>query len=160
MDDQKEPEGGPRELQQDALVEKLVDDPSQLPNVRALIGLLGRSTEAGRLRLYLTHDFSEYVEFSEKDVVHTQPLATSQSPIGGTIVWLNRDATLQHTQTISQRTQAEFLTGDIASGFMSQAAMRGISGTSTPRQAVCYFFSLWPITPNCRPPSLGCFGDL
>src|SRR5207248_7529910 len=109
MEEQKEPEGVSRELKPDALVEKLVVDPTKTPDVHVLVGFLGRSSEAGNWRLYLTPQLDSYAEFSAEDVVHTQPLDTAQSSLGGTIVWLKRNATLQHTRTETRQVQAEFV---------------------------------------------------
>lgn len=119
MDDQKEPEGDSKELKQDALVEKLVGDPTKPPDVQILVGFLGRSSEAGNWRLYLTPQLDSYVEFSAEDVVHTQPLASAQSAIGGTMVWLRQDATLKHTRTGTRQMQTNFVQGDIMSSFMA-----------------------------------------
>src|SRR5207237_6594412 len=108
MEEQKELEGGSTELKQDALVEKLVADPSKTTDVQVLVGFLGRSSEAGNWRLYLTPQLDSYVEFSAEDVIHTQSLATEQSPLGGTMVWLRRDATLQYTLIGTLQAQVAF----------------------------------------------------
>jgi hypothetical protein len=119
MEEQKEPGEGPKELQQDALIEKLVVDPSKVPDVQVLVGFLGRSSEAGTWRLYLTLQLNSYVEFSAENVLHTQPLAAAQSPLGVTAVWLKQDATVKHTRTGTRQTQAEFVQGDIMSSFIA-----------------------------------------
>jgi hypothetical protein len=118
MEEQKEPEEGSNELKQDPLVEKLVVDPTRPPDVQILAGFLGRSSEAGNWRLY-TPQLDSYVEFSAGDVLHTQPLAAAHSPMGGTIVWLRRDATLKHARIRTRQAQAEFVQGDITSRFMA-----------------------------------------
>lgn len=117
MADQMAP-GDPQELKQDALVEKLVVNPSNIPDVKVLVGFVGKGSE-GRWRLYLTPQLNDYLEFNAQDVLHTQPFATAQSPLGGTVVWINRNASLQHTQTAANQAQAGFVQGDIMSRFMT-----------------------------------------
>jgi hypothetical protein len=124
MEDQREPREDPRELRQDALVEKLVSDPSKIPDIQVLVGLLGRSSQAETWRLYLTPQLNEYVEFNAQDVVLTHPLAAGQSPLGGTMVWLRRDATVKYTRTGTLQAQADFVRGDIMSRFMTRPGMQ------------------------------------
>ncbi len=124
MEEQKEPEGGSGELNPDALVENLIVDPTKPIDVQVLVGFLGRSSEAGNWRLYLTPQLDNYVEFSEEDMLHTQSLTDAQSPLGGTVVWLRRDATLKHTRTGTRQALAEFVRGDIMSNFMPELGMQ------------------------------------
>jgi hypothetical protein len=127
MEETKEPEGGARELKQDSLVEKLVVDPTKSPDVQVLVGLLGRGSEARNWRLYFTPQLDNYVEFSRGDVLHTQQLDAARFPLGGTMIWLRRDAALKHTQTVTRQAQAEFVQGDIVSRFMTGSGMQEIS---------------------------------
>jgi hypothetical protein len=135
MEEQKKPAGSKKELRQDALVENLVPDPSQYQSVTVLAGFLGKSTRVGYWRLYLTSQLNEYVEFREEDVVHTQPIPPEQSPLGGTLIWLRRDATVHHTHITSRQVQAEFLQGHITSRFLPKTG-RSISRISMPRRAL------------------------
>src|ERR1700736_1812143 len=82
------------ELRQDELIEKLVPDPATPPDVILLAGLLGRSDRTGYVRLYLTPLLNEYVEISEKDVLHHQKIPPALNPLGGTLVWIRREANL------------------------------------------------------------------
>ncbi len=113
--------GARKSLNEDELVKKLVPDPSQVPSVRCLAGFMGSSTKAGYKRLYLTPELNEYVEFRTEDVVHTQSVATDRNPLGGSVVWLKRDAEIQHTRTESRDVKAEFLQGDITTAFLARA---------------------------------------
>ena len=154
--EQKELEGGFKELKQDALVEKLVVDPSKTPEVKVLFGFLGRSPEAGTWRLYLTPQLDSYVEFSAEDMVHTQQLAAAQSPLGGTAVWLKRGATLKHTRTGTRQAQAEFVRGDIMSGFTAGPGTQEMTlGRSVPAVGFltigCSFLVCLPQTLVCWP---------
>jgi hypothetical protein len=118
------------QLEQDKLVELLAPDASQLPDLRALIGFLGRSTRQGYWRLYSTLVLDEYVEFSETDVVHAHVVNRNHGKLGGTVVWLRRHANLQQTRTISREAQADFLHGDIAAAFLGRSAVQRPAATA------------------------------
>ncbi len=156
----KESEKPPKQLKQDRLVEQLIPDPSvHRPSIQ-LTGWLGKSTTEGSWRLYLTPQLDEYVEFSERDVLHTQPVQPEQSLLGGTMVWLQAGAVLQHIQIATRQTQADFLSGGITAGFMPgtafslpMAMMRKNPVTYT-RNYVC---STNPHIPACQlPTEAGC----
>ena len=60
-DDKKQP---PRK--EEEIVRSLVPDPAQPPDVRVLVGFLGRSARERSWRLYVTPNFSDYVEFGKR----------------------------------------------------------------------------------------------
>ena len=101
-------------LKQDPLVDRLRPDPSQpLPDVVVLFGYLGKSSEREHWRLYLTTQLNEYVEIAEGDILETESVATEKNLMGGTRLWIRRDAPLQHVRVNSRQVEAEFLQGDI-----------------------------------------------
>jgi hypothetical protein len=110
--------GMTRSLDQDELVKSLAPDSQRPPDVRMLNGFLGKSTQDGYWRLYLTPELTEYVEFSEEDVIHSQRLDPNQSPLGGTVVWVRREANLTHTRPVSPEAHTEFLQGSITAAFL------------------------------------------
>jgi len=117
--------GGARKLEQDKLVDKLVPDASQVPDVQVLAGFLGKSTREGYWRLYLTITLNEYVEFAEEDVVHSHAFESDESLLGGTAVWIRRGANLQHTQSVSREAQADFLQGAITASALGRPGTSG-----------------------------------
>ena len=132
MTEQQEPEksqsqgqNGYGELQPDDIIQYIIPDPTVMPDVRMLAGFLGQSPRKGYWRLYLTLELNEYVEFSAEDCLHSQPLRTEQNPLGGTIVWIKRDAKLQHTRATPTRTQAEFLQGEVMQRFLPEIGKEG-----------------------------------
>jgi hypothetical protein len=127
--DEESKQRQPGDLRQDELIERLVPDPSQIPDLIVLAGFLGRSNRDGYWRLYFTPELNDYIEFSEQDVRHTVAIPPELSPMGGTQVWLRRDADVRRTSTVSRQTQAEFLQGDIIADYQSRAA--GIPGRSS-----------------------------
>jgi hypothetical protein len=125
-------EAEPDELPQDPLIGQLVPDPSRIPNLIVLVGFLGRNTredeeDDGYRRLYLTPALNDYITFKRAAIVHHKPLSPHQSLVGGSVVWLKRDATVQHTRIESRQVQAEFLQGKIM-----DFARASTPGSSTP----------------------------
>ena len=117
--------GGANGLKEDEVVARLVPDPADPPEAVRLAGYLGRSTRRGFWRLYQTLELNEYVEVAEEDILHSEPLGEGEGSPRGTVLWVRRDATLQHTRTESMRAQADFLRGDITGGFLSGAELSG-----------------------------------
>ena len=110
-----------KELKQDPLVEQLAPDPADPQATIQLKGWLGKGVKEGSWRLYLTPQLDEYVQFQDKDIVHTQPIAPEQSPLGGTMIWLLAGTSLQHTRVTTRQLQAGFLSGGITANFMAGA---------------------------------------
>ncbi|MBV8856143.1 MAG: hypothetical protein JOZ02_04200 [Acidobacteria bacterium] len=120
------PEGGEQEyggdgpnLRYDDFVGRIVQDPNEPPSVTLLSGYLGASSEEGHVRLYLDEELTRYVEIPEKAVRHTQELPPEQSPLGGSLLWIDRDAEVLHGAAGSERSRATFLEGQIAHDYLS-----------------------------------------
>jgi len=113
---------------EDRLIQSLVPDPSAVPDARALFGFLGKSTREGFWRLYVSPDLDEYVEVPEDAMIHREQLAREQSALGGTVIWVKRDATLLHTRTVSREAQAGFLDGSIVTAYLRGAKAGALLG--------------------------------
>ena len=70
-------------------------------------------------RLYTSASLDVYIEVLEEDIIWSQHLPEAHSPLGGSVVWLRRDAHVQHIQTTARQAQAGMLAG---SDFAQQAA--------------------------------------
>jgi len=145
------------EQKPDDLAAKLVPDPTKLPDLVVLRGYLGKSTRAGYSRLYVSLSFNEYFEVADDDVVANQSLAPNQDPLGGTVLWVKRDATLLRATVCSAQEQAAFLKGGItASAFrrsrieLPVARMRGGFGDTDVTDPLYYSTCRGP---ECDPPS-------
>src|SRR4051794_12521678 len=102
---------GPR---MDEFINRLVPDPANPPNTILLSGFLGASSEDGHTRLYFDAQLSSYVEIPNEGILHSQPMPAEQSPLGGSYVWIQRDAELiQGKAGDQQRPKAKFFEGPI-----------------------------------------------
>lgn len=107
-------------------VSKIVKDPKQPPNTILLRGYLGASSDEGYTRLYLDPQLSDYVEIPDDAILNTQDIPSSdQSPLGGTYVWIQRDAEVLHGKVGSDRLKARFLEGRIYQQYMKGAQFGG-----------------------------------
>ncbi len=100
-------------VKNDEFVSKIVTDPKNPPNTLLLKGFIGASSEAGHIRLYMDSALSDYVEIPESAVLYAQQLTKEESPLGGSNVWIQRDASLIHGPILAARPKASFLEGRI-----------------------------------------------
>ncbi|MFL6253432.1 MAG: hypothetical protein ACJ74T_00265, partial [Pyrinomonadaceae bacterium] len=121
-------EGDGPNLRYDDFVGRLVQDPKDPQPVTLLSGYLGSSSEEGHVRLYLDEELCRYVEIPQKAIRHTQELPPEQSPLGGSLVWIDRDAEVLHGAAGSERRKATFLEGQIAQDYIGGAGGYNISG--------------------------------
>ena len=101
------------EQRPDDLAAELVPDPTKLPDLVVLRGYLGKSARVGVSRLYVDLSFSEFVEVADEDVVANRSLAANQNPLGGTVLWVRRNATLLRATVCLAQEHAAFLNGEI-----------------------------------------------
>jgi len=102
-------------LRRDDFVSKIVTDPKNPPNTLLLKGFVGASSEEGHIRLYLDNELSDYVEIPESSILYSQEIPADKSPIGGSYIWIQRDATVVHGPVVADRPKASFLDGRIMS---------------------------------------------
>jgi hypothetical protein len=124
-------------LKQDDLIAKLVKDPKAPPDALLLSGFLGASSEDDHTRLYLTATLDDYVEIPSDAILHTQEIPKDQSPLGGTLLWIKKDAELIHGKVGPNRTKAKFLEGRIQQEFVKAQAAGGPVALAVTIQQPC-----------------------
>lgn len=124
-------EGDGPNLRYDDFVGRIVQDPNETPRVTLLSGYLGSSSEEGHVRLYLDEELSRYVEIPEKAILHAQELSPEQSPLGGSLVWIDSGAEVVHGPVGSKRRKANFLEGQIAQDYIGGYDREGGGETTT-----------------------------
>jgi hypothetical protein len=148
-------------LKQDSLVDELTQDARQQQPTIQVSGWLGRGGDEGKWNLFLTPKLDEYIQFSEQDVIHSQPLSVDFSPLGGTIVWLRAGTSVRHVTVATLDTQADFLAGSIASTYLA-GALSSLPAVGSPRGAMAVGTagvncSANPHIPACAPPTQNCY---
>jgi hypothetical protein len=135
-------ENKPR-IPEDDFVSKIVKDPKQPPDAMLLSGYIGKSSEADHVRLYFDPELRNYVEIPSDAILHTQAASTEGSTLGGSHVWIKRDAEVIHGKVGPQRTKSKFFEGPIAAA--------GVGGTG-----VAGFSTALPTCPTHAPTACAC----
>ncbi len=97
----------------DDFVSKIVTDAKNPPHTLLLKGYVGASSEEGHIRLYLDSELSDYVEIPEAAILHSQEMPKDKSSIGGSYIWIQRNAKVIHGPVVNDRPKASFLEGRI-----------------------------------------------
>lgn len=109
----------------DNFVDALVKDPRKVPAVRTLVGFVGKAAEDKHIRIYADASLTSWVEVEAGDVLHTQALPDSESPLGATAVWVRRDAVLKSPANA-------FVAGGITAGNFGGAGIPNPEGDPLP----------------------------
>ena len=98
-------------------VAAVVEDPQAPPDALLVAGFVGSSSEEAHCRLYLDARLSDYVEIPEAAILHSQDLPKDSFPLGGTYLWITRDAEVIHGKADGERYKGGFLEGRLAQVF-------------------------------------------
>ena len=93
-----------------------------------MFGFLGKSARDGYWRLYLSPDLGDFVDIPEDAIIHREQLDRERSTLGGTIIWIRREANIVHTRIESREAQAEFLQGGITAAYFRGARAGALLG--------------------------------
>jgi hypothetical protein len=103
-------------MREHRLTETLVPNAGEPPDVRVLVGSLGRSDRDGYWRLYLNPELTTYVEVAEDDVRHVDEIRDPQTGISADAIWVDRAASTRAVNV--GRDMADFLHGEFTLGGM------------------------------------------
>ena len=106
----------PKKLTFSKFVSEVVKDPKTPVETLLLHGYVGESSEAGHTRLYFDPQLSSYAELPDDAILHSQEIPAAESPLGGTYVWIKRDAQVIHGQPAPARQKGTFLEGPLMAG--------------------------------------------
>jgi hypothetical protein len=142
-------------------VARIVKDPANPPQTAMLTGYVGASSEPKHTRLYFEPGLSSYVEIPDDAILHTQD-SGDPGGLGGTHVWVRRDAELIYGPAGAQRPKGKFLEGPIMQANMGAAAAAGALPTPTVTVWIgCMQTRVAPCPPQsdfvaCQTPAMGC----
>jgi hypothetical protein len=128
-----------------------VDD--HWPGAVVRVGFIGKSSRAGRWRLYTHPDLTVYIEFAESDVLNVASLPKAMSPLGGSVIWFKALAKLQRVSSRSHEEQTGFLEGSLTARFLRSAQGVNVGGGYDTETIIETFFS---ILLGCQASRLGC----
>src|SRR5579871_2074585 len=136
----KKDPGPSQNFRLDEFVSKVVSDPHQPPNALLLIGYLGASSEENHVRLYFDAQLSDYIEIPQSAILYAQEVPKEQSALGGSLVWIKRDADVLHGAVGSSRLRANFLKGSIQQDYLDGLLfpfVTPLAGCPTPGTPQC-----------------------
>jgi hypothetical protein len=113
--------------QPDDFVQKVVKDPANPPaNVAVLNGFVGASDATDHVRVYSDPSLASFVDVPKDAVLHSEKLPAEQSPLGGSVLWVDGAAPLRSpAPTEPVATAADFLRGGIQADLGATAAAAG-----------------------------------
>ena len=100
----------------DELAETLAADPTASPDLRVLVGWVGRSDRDNHIRLYTTLDFGEHLDLPRSDVAHVHH---SHDPLQPSLLWIRAGAKITISRSEARDAQATFLRGSLAASLGS-----------------------------------------
>ncbi|HEV3002383.1 MAG TPA: hypothetical protein VGW75_16695 [Solirubrobacteraceae bacterium] len=113
--------------ERDDFVRRIVPDPASPPNAVVLEGFVGDSDAEGHVRVYGDPSLSSWVDVPADAILHSVRRPERQSPLGGSVLWLDGGATLRPPPATRARvTAAEFLRGPVQADL--GAAARAAAG--------------------------------
>lgn len=116
-------EGSSSGPQFDDFVGRVVTDPANPPNAVLLQGFVGASDAEDHVRVYTDPSLASYVDVPAASILHSERLPAEQSPLGGSLLWVDRSAQLRPPATAApQAAAADFLRGPIQAALGPAAA--------------------------------------
>lgn len=74
----------------DDLVKALTQEDGSIEKAQLIGGFMGETNDAtGKVRFYLNPELTTWLDLSPQYILHSLKLKTTQSPIGGTLIWLS-----------------------------------------------------------------------
>lgn len=140
----------------DAFVEKVTGDPANPRQTLLLSGFLGASSDANLTRIYSDETLENYIDIATEDIVHTEPRPKSDSPLGGSYIWVKKDAEVTYGMAGTDRSKAKFLEGPISDQVSfagtPDAAMAAAGGIGAALPPTVPIFACHPtlLVPQCR----------
>ena len=106
------------DLRFDDFVSKVVPDPKQPANALLLFGYIGASSEADQVRLYFDPRLEDWIDIRRESILYAKALDSDQSQLGGSLVWIPRDAEITHGAVGAGQLKARFLEGRLQKAFL------------------------------------------
>lgn len=110
-------------------VERLVEDPADVPELFVMQGWIGQSRRPNVWRVYQDHALSEYYEIHEDHIAYTEFI---DAYAGVKRVWVRRGSPMRHVVQNQQPAEVDYLSGafaDQAKKFADVSALyQGLGG--------------------------------
>ena len=110
-------------IRRDKIVKIVRPDPKSADDrFIVLRGLIGVASEKEHIRIFLDPALNVFIDVSERDVLYAVELGEQQSPIGGSLIWLNLNTIYTYGNPREKsRPKETFLNGRLRIFLRSQA---------------------------------------
>ena len=99
-------------VRQHELVDRVMGGPTGFPaRAQCIYGFLGKDSDAGFWRVYLSPQLDHYVRVAEADIVTVREAPATTQNERRDEVWIREDADLTETRAIPKQMRTSFLTG-------------------------------------------------
>lgn len=129
-----------------SFVDSIVKDPSNPPQVKLVVGYIGKSTASDHTRIYANPELSEHIDVPQSSILHTQDVPNDH--LGAKYVWISKDADITRRDSNQTEMKAKFLSGPLTA---RAEATAGVPMGALPQQNPS--FNLICPTPSFRPES-------
>ena len=126
----------------DELTARAVPDPKNPEEALLVAGFVGASSEPEKTRIYWDASLSTYVDVDTADILHSEPLTKEQSPLGGSYIWLKRNAQVFFGSAGGQTTKGKFFEGPLMAAYSGQFGAAAGPGTAAPGAGLNLPYSL------------------
>jgi hypothetical protein len=115
----------------DLSADPLAPKPGEETEGRVLVGILGESTVADNVRLFLDVDFRKYYDLPREAVLKREAVSADRSPLGvdSSAIWVAAGTQLVLHQSETRSVEDEFLSGD----FTAPGSFTPVEGPTIPR---------------------------
>ncbi len=139
------------DIKLDEFIAKAVPDPKNPGDVVLVSGFLGASSEPERTRIYWDASLNNYVDVKTSDIVHSEAIPKEQSSgLGGSHIWLKRDAKVLDSRTPSPWAQTgRYFQGALMAAYGAQFGGVGAAGP----QELLNFTQLCQVSAACNYPT-------
>lgn len=128
------------EQPQHPLVEALVGDPAEPPQLLVLTGYLGKAPDSDYQRLYTDLALSQFVDIAAEGIVHAVHTHSDANPTGPSTVWIRRDAQIRPQPQPEEEAAHRFFAEDLLQGDVTSQYLPSAMGSASPESAA----STWP----------------
>jgi len=105
----------------DEWVGQVRPDPRNTDQLTLLQGYIGQSSESGHIRVYGDESLNNFVEIPEDAIVYSIKQSGTESPLGGSKLWVRSDAVVTYGDPkAANRPKSNFLEGDLMQQYATQ----------------------------------------
>lgn len=110
-----------QKIRLDDITTKVISDPHKNDTHTLLKGYIGKSSLEKHIRVYFDIQLNNFIEVPVSGVAHCMELSATESPLGGSLLWIERSASIVFGKPQDkERPIIKFLEGDIYTAYLNK----------------------------------------